>query len=297
MSNIPIRTGVEAPTFADWLRKQGYSERTIESRVSEIERIKKAYPDLDSRIFAGGGDDLLSEFDYPLGDYRSGIRPRHKVAMDGNWYTITATLRRTLRLYIAYYLDTHPNAEQSFISSLRHRIIDVVESSRPQAKITRQNLADEYIKPLVDRLDSAFPDIEWKEEVGVKGRTRDKFDLIGIASFGADGKPLALPERLFHKAKESNKTWIVDQQPGMVVVVIEFDNVDASQTAKKAHSRIALTMEQNVIYISVIYSNDNSKSESGKVEVKKYDGYTADIINGLDGLNGLEKIHSSVNIY
>ena len=91
MSDFLVKTDVEAPTFADWLRKQGYRERTIESRVSEIERIKKAYPDLDSRIFAGGGDNLLREFDYPLGDYRAGIRPRHKVAMDGNWYTITAT--------------------------------------------------------------------------------------------------------------------------------------------------------------------------------------------------------------
>lgn len=297
MSDIPIRTCVEAPTFADWLRRQGYSKHTAESRVSEIERIKKAYPDLDSRIFAGDGNDLLREFEYPLEDYRAGIRPRHKVAMDGNWNTITATLRRTLRLYIAYILDTQPGAEQSFISSLRHRIIDVVENSRPQVKITKTNLNSAYIQPLIYRLQSAFPDIEWKAEAGVKGKAKDKFDLIGVASFGADGKPLALPELLFHKPKESNKTWLVDLQPGMVVVIIEFDNANASQTAKKALSRIALTMEQNIIYISAIYSNDNSKSESGKVEVKKYDGYTNDIINGLNGLYGLEKIHSNVIIY
>lgn len=88
--------------FFDWLVKSGKQANSANSAVSRVKRIKEAYPDLDSRIEDNSIDTLQNTFIYTKKDEAKNRVPLHKIAIDGNPYTGTQSLRTALAQYIEF---------------------------------------------------------------------------------------------------------------------------------------------------------------------------------------------------
>lgn len=89
-------------TFEEWLVKQEYASNTIASQLTRIERIRRAYPDLDDQFEKDGFAALQRTFVYTKQDEREGRNNPTAIQIDGNIYHNLATYRATLGRYMKY---------------------------------------------------------------------------------------------------------------------------------------------------------------------------------------------------
>lgn len=78
---------------------RGLDSRTIGSRISNCKRVEKFEGDLDSLFDNDGLANLLERLTYSTEDARYRRRPRHKVPINGDVRTGTATLKTAVTLY------------------------------------------------------------------------------------------------------------------------------------------------------------------------------------------------------
>ena len=84
--------------FIEWLKvNTTNADRAINSITSRINRIEKAYGDLD-KIKKSKFEQILSDFEYNSSDFSMGIMPKHKVRLNGNYYDGTSSLKKDLKL-------------------------------------------------------------------------------------------------------------------------------------------------------------------------------------------------------
>lgn len=88
--------------FFDWLVKSGKQANSANTAVSRVKRIEEVYPDLDSRIEDNSIEILQNTFIYTKKDEAKNRVPLHKIAIDGNPYTGTQSLRTALAQYIEF---------------------------------------------------------------------------------------------------------------------------------------------------------------------------------------------------
>ncbi|MBD5293866.1 MAG: hypothetical protein HDS20_03495 [Bacteroides sp.] len=126
--------------FFDWLIRSGLQENSAESAVSRVKRIEEVYPDLDSRIEDNSFETLLNTFNYTKNDEQKKRFPLHKIAINGNLYNGTQSLRTALAQYIEFKRTTEshvsspnaskPIASESYIHSIDSDNIYKIEDYR-----------------------------------------------------------------------------------------------------------------------------------------------------------------------
>lgn len=89
-------------TFEEWLVQQEYAANTIASQLARIDRIRRAYPDLDKQFEHDAITQLQDEFAYTRQDFREGRPNPTRLPIDGDVYHGLATYRATLRRYMRY---------------------------------------------------------------------------------------------------------------------------------------------------------------------------------------------------
>ena len=156
------------------------------------------------------------------------------------------------------------------MQNLFNQLQAVVSGWKPATRpvsYTRSQVKNLIQIPLTKTLEKAFPQIQWSTEylLGASQLVGDKVDIFGRIS----------PDS---------------------VVIIEIDNSRADQVAKKFVSRMALSDADNVAYITLCYSNTNSKSVSGAVETAKYAVYLHTLTDVLAAGSGKEKYYAHITI-
>jgi hypothetical protein len=86
-------------TFRVWLERRTNNSKSISSRLSNIDRVEKAYGDLDKHYEASRLEDIISNLQYTKIDKRIGRRNPSKLQIQGDIYDGLATCRSATRLY------------------------------------------------------------------------------------------------------------------------------------------------------------------------------------------------------
>jgi endonuclease len=94
--------------YKAWLVEQGYTEKTIASRISDAQRVERLYGDLDDLIRNGGYDSLISELSYSSEDERRGRANPSKLQTEGNLRTNLASYKGAVALYRRFLADSDP---------------------------------------------------------------------------------------------------------------------------------------------------------------------------------------------
>jgi len=85
--------------YRRWLADQGYTEKTISSRISDAQKVERLYGALDDLISAGGYDALIEELSYSTEDERRGRANPCRIQTDGHLRTNLASYKGAAALY------------------------------------------------------------------------------------------------------------------------------------------------------------------------------------------------------
>ena len=80
--------------FKIWLDEENGSDfRTIQSRISNCRTVENYEGDLDEHYAKDNGMSLLERLSYSTEDQRNGLEPKHKIQINGDVRTGSATLK------------------------------------------------------------------------------------------------------------------------------------------------------------------------------------------------------------
>ena len=96
---------MQTERFEAWLRAEGLSDGTISSRLSSCRRLETHEGDLDEHFDSDRLRGLLDDLAYSAGDEHRGAPPRHKVPIEGNIRTGSASLKSAATLYWQFRND------------------------------------------------------------------------------------------------------------------------------------------------------------------------------------------------
>lgn len=197
---------MKAAQFENFLRNvKGLGEGTISSRLSNCRRLEEYEGDLDQHVDQGGIEQLLDRLAYSTEDQRRDAPQRHRVPINGDVRTGTATLRNAALLYLEFRQDpTAPTHGQ--IRGARRakpataRSSRVPRSTRRWPKWEQASDADilqlaHVLTPLVRFLHPDIVAAVVKDNRERMSDWRTKFDQIGIKPdiYLWDGSPCAFP--------------------------------------------------------------------------------------------------------
>lgn len=124
--------------FRDWLRhghigKQGSAlgETTIAARIANCETVDRCEGNLDQHAESDGMVDLLLRLTYSTEDQQRGIRPRHRVPIDGDLRTGSATLKSAVKLYKQFCITWPTGTPQPAFPEVPHLPVNGKPKSKP----------------------------------------------------------------------------------------------------------------------------------------------------------------------
>lgn len=88
--------------FKKWLKKSGYKDTVINSRAVNCNKVSRYEGDLDLLFAKDECADLLARLNYTTDDERHNRVTKHKVPIDGNKRTGSATLKSAVCLYVEF---------------------------------------------------------------------------------------------------------------------------------------------------------------------------------------------------
>lgn len=81
--------------FEKWLLEvRELKLRAVQSRISNCRTVEKVYPDLDKHFLKDEGQTLIDLLTYSTDDQRRRLPAKHKIAIDGDIRTGSATLKQ-----------------------------------------------------------------------------------------------------------------------------------------------------------------------------------------------------------
>lgn len=191
--------------FTIFLRNiKGLGEGSISSRLSNCRRIEEYEGDLDQHIDQGSFEQLLGRLAYSTEDQRRGALAQHRVPINGNVRTGTATLRSAAMLYMQFRQDPHAPADIQ-IRTLRARPATVRSTRAPRSagRWPKWGLAGDaailqlarVLTPLVRFLHPDIVEAVVKDNREHSPDWRAKFEQIGIEPdiYLWNGSPCAFP--------------------------------------------------------------------------------------------------------
>ena len=100
--------------FKIWLDEENGSDfRTIQSRISNCRTVENYEGDLDEHYAKDNGLSLLERLSYSTEDQRNQSEPKHKIPINGNVRTGSATLKQAAKLYMTYRSSNFEPSETS----------------------------------------------------------------------------------------------------------------------------------------------------------------------------------------
>lgn len=97
--------------FKKWLKKCGYKDTVIKSRAGNCNKVSEYEGDLDQLFAKDKCADLLARLKYTTDDERNNRNTKHKIPIDGNKRTGSATLKSAVLLYIDFLNGTTKTAK------------------------------------------------------------------------------------------------------------------------------------------------------------------------------------------
>lgn len=248
--------------FKQWLVEDyGLQESAATSRVSNISTIERYYGDIEDLIKSERVYKLLKDLSYSTDDERNRRETAHRIPINGNLRTGSATLKQALSRYIEFYEKTAGISHHSQLKTIYDALVETLEHFNPTVRKNAYNRKEvkEYIQfPLMLELKNKMPAIQWYVEYQSNHDAKDSIDIFG-------------------KVDDST------------CVIIEIDTERADQVSKKFVSRQALSDDKNTIYVVLTYPNENCHAESGRKELKKYNNYLTTLLTILKTGSNLEK--------
>jgi hypothetical protein len=89
-------------TFEHWLLAGGKTPRAAQDYVSRLDRVARAYGDIDSHFAKDRCVSLLRDLAYSAADKDRGAPNRSRIRIDGDAYNGLATLRSAVRKYVEF---------------------------------------------------------------------------------------------------------------------------------------------------------------------------------------------------
>lgn len=83
-------------------KKTGYKDTVVNSRAGNCNKVSKYEDDLDLLFAKDGCADLLARLNYTTDDERNKRKTKHKVPIEGNKRTGSATLKSAVSLYVDF---------------------------------------------------------------------------------------------------------------------------------------------------------------------------------------------------
>lgn len=100
--------------FKIWLDEENGSDfRTIQSRISNCRTVENYEGDLDEHFIKDNGLSLLHSLTYSTEDERNQIATNHKIPINGNLRTGSATLKQAVKLYLTFKNSNFTPSENS----------------------------------------------------------------------------------------------------------------------------------------------------------------------------------------
>ena len=100
--------------FKVWLDEENGSDfRTIQSRISNCRTVENHEGDLEEHFIKDNGKSLLDSLAYSTEDERNQMPTNHKVPINGNLRTGSATLKQAVKLYMTFKESDFKPSENS----------------------------------------------------------------------------------------------------------------------------------------------------------------------------------------
>jgi hypothetical protein len=96
---------IEKLRFSEWLTNNGYNERTISSRLSNIQRVEEFEGNLDYHFLDDEMKVILSRLTYGLKEESQSESPKHSIPINGNVRNGTATFKSAVNLYKRFKMN------------------------------------------------------------------------------------------------------------------------------------------------------------------------------------------------
>jgi len=259
--------------FKEWLQiKFPDTKTTVNNRISNCKNVEKYYGDLDTHFTKNKCSSILDELNYSTEDERVKTPQRHKVPIDGNIRTGSATLKLAVKLYVEFreYQIEFSTTDLIFheevieeVNSDGAKILQEIRKHLSHFKYKKNTHNDITVLQieLTDYLNEKLRQFSWKTEHKPLSTIKDSIDIFGLSD---DSK---------------------------FKIVIELDAHRADQVAKKFISRSALFINDNVIYLSICYPGT---TRMNKNECIKYFDYCAIISKALSDISSNSKLYAGL---
>ena len=246
----------------EWLEGK-MSPSSVSSRLSNIRRLQNIFGSLQYLY----KKDKLVDVRKILSDARTKYSSNQitegilNFNRDFNYYNIFSTLIAAVELFLKFQEEKDPKISLESTLFLKGREIqealDSFQFVETKEKYSKKEVRTLIQEPLKKHLKDRMSSWEWSLEVQNTNlpqeinNIKDRIDIYGFN-------------------KEDNLTCI-----------IEIDTVRSDQIAKKFVSRLAVSLDSNLIYGIVLYPNNHKYFDSELKEADKYKKFVEMILNKL----------------
>lgn len=126
---------MDAEKFRSWLEFKGTPSSTIQNRISNCRNVENFEGDLDQHFIKDYGLSLLEKLSYSTKEQQNNSPAKHKIPINGNIRTGSATLKQAVNLYMSFRKDNGINFKEYNNNSRIEDVliddedIDYIESS------------------------------------------------------------------------------------------------------------------------------------------------------------------------
>lgn len=143
--------------FRNYLLASGKSNSTANNRVSNCQNIENYYGDLVELYNSNKIESILEEFEYTINDERENKKQNHKVLINGDIRSGSATLKNALKLYFDFKLSLNFPDEGTY-------------STIENAVATNFRLESDLENTVFRQISTLFPEYREFNHKGKKGK-------------------------------------------------------------------------------------------------------------------------------
>lgn len=143
--------------FKIWLDQENGSDfRTIQSRISNCKIVENYEGDLDEHYAKDNGLSLIEKLSYSTEDQRNNLSAKHKIPINGDIRTGSATLKQAVKLYMTYK-DSNFKPSETFSKSfdIKQSLEEEIENIETWTNFSYEK---DLKKSIVSQINELFPE-------------------------------------------------------------------------------------------------------------------------------------------
>lgn len=143
--------------FKIWLDEENGSDfRTIQSRISNCKIVENYEGDLDEHYAKDNGLSLIEKLSYSTEDQRNNLSAKHKIPINGDIRTGSATLKQAVKLYMTYK-DSNFKPSETFSKSfdIKQSLEEEIENIETWTNFSYEK---DLKKSIVSQINELFPE-------------------------------------------------------------------------------------------------------------------------------------------